>query len=263
MARTKTPNSSRPVIPQSSLLSGLDLDHAATDLVQLDGVEQGLEVALAERLVALALDDLEENRAEQVAGEYLQQEAVLLRAVDQDAVLAHPLHILAVARQAAVDQLEIGVDGVLEFPAALAQLLEGLEDVVGGQGQVLDALAVVLAQELLDLGVLVLALVQRDADGLVGRDHRLAEQAGRLALDVEVLLLGEAEHPRIEARPGPHLAAAYIVGEVVEHIEADRIALLRLRRTGDLLPADIERDLRAVPVDQIEHAAAAALQHIG
>jgi hypothetical protein len=38
--------------------------HAAADLVELDGLEQRLEVALAEALVALALDDLEEDRAD-------------------------------------------------------------------------------------------------------------------------------------------------------------------------------------------------------
>ena len=41
-------------------------------------------------------------------------------------------------------------------------------------------------QELLDLAVLVLALVERDADLVVGRGHRPGEQAGLLALDVEI-----------------------------------------------------------------------------
>src|SRR3546814_7794264 len=39
------------------------LQHAALDLVALDALEQGLEVAFAEAFVALALDDLEEDRA--------------------------------------------------------------------------------------------------------------------------------------------------------------------------------------------------------
>jgi hypothetical protein len=79
-------------------LSSLDLDHAAADLVELDALEQGLEVAVAEALVALALDDLEEDRAEQVLGEDLQQQALLADiAVEQDAVLAQALQVLAVA----------------------------------------------------------------------------------------------------------------------------------------------------------------------
>ena len=38
----------------------------APDLVELDRLEQRLEVAFAEALVALALDDLEEDRADDV-----------------------------------------------------------------------------------------------------------------------------------------------------------------------------------------------------
>src|SRR3546814_13910473 len=53
------------------------LQHAALDLVALDALEQGLEVAFAEAFVALALDDLEEARAERVRGEDLQQLALV------------------------------------------------------------------------------------------------------------------------------------------------------------------------------------------
>ena len=62
--------------------------HAAADLVQFHALEQGLEVALAEALVALALDDLEKDRPEGVLGKDLQQQALALgrRAVEQDAV---------------------------------------------------------------------------------------------------------------------------------------------------------------------------------
>src|SRR5690606_28099418 len=144
-------NAAGPRRPAPGSASGVDLDHAATDLVQLDGVEQGLEIGLAEGLVALALDDLEEDRAKQVLGEDLQQQAVLVVAVDQDAVLAHPLDVLAVAGDPFVDQVEIGLDGVLEVDAAGLERLDCLEDVAHAQGQVLDALAVVLADELLDL----------------------------------------------------------------------------------------------------------------
>src|SRR4051794_37377049 len=40
--------------------------HAAAHLVELDALEQRLEVAVAEAVVALALDELEENRAQLV-----------------------------------------------------------------------------------------------------------------------------------------------------------------------------------------------------
>ncbi len=64
-------------------------DHPAAHLVELDAFEQRLEIALAEAFVALALDDLEEDRADHILGEDLQQQALPLgrRAVDQDAAL--------------------------------------------------------------------------------------------------------------------------------------------------------------------------------
>src|SRR5690242_8965600 len=62
------------------------LQHPALHLIALDALEQRLEVALAEPLVALALDDLEEDRADRVLGEDLQQLALLGLGVgvDQD-----------------------------------------------------------------------------------------------------------------------------------------------------------------------------------
>src|ERR1044071_6340439 len=87
-----------------AIRSGLRRDHAAPDLVELDRLEQGLEVALAEALVALALDQLEEDRADHVLGEDLQEQPLPLgrRAVHQDAVGLQPLQVLAVPRHAAV-----------------------------------------------------------------------------------------------------------------------------------------------------------------
>ena len=49
--------------------SGVDGDHAAADLIELDGFEQGLEIAVGKALIALALDDFEEDRAERILGE--------------------------------------------------------------------------------------------------------------------------------------------------------------------------------------------------
>src|SRR3546814_18938714 len=51
-------------------------EDAAADLVELDRFEQGLEIALAEALIALPLDDLEEDRADHVLGEYLEQQEI-------------------------------------------------------------------------------------------------------------------------------------------------------------------------------------------
>src|SRR3712207_9118543 len=83
---------------------GPGLEHAAAHLVLLDGDEEGAEVALAEALVALALDELEEDRPDGVGREELQQhlghpalplaERDRALAVDQDAVPPQPLQVL-------------------------------------------------------------------------------------------------------------------------------------------------------------------------
>src|SRR5690606_5385288 len=208
---------------------------AATNLVQFDGLEQGLEVAVAEAFIALALDDLEEDRAEQVFGEDLQQQTFFADiAVQQDAVLLQALEVFTVAGDALVHQLVIGLDRVLQLDATGAQFFYGAVDVLRGHGEVLDAFAIVLADELFDLRILVLALVQRDADGLVRRDHRLREQAGGLALDVEILLLFKAEDLVVEGRPGPHLATLHVVGQVVENLEANGVFSFGLLPACDL-----------------------------
>ena len=56
-----------------SLLCALG-EHAPVELVALDGLEESLEVAFAEALVALALDDLEEERFDHGLGEDLEQQ---------------------------------------------------------------------------------------------------------------------------------------------------------------------------------------------
>src|SRR5207245_134352 len=62
----------------------------AADLVGFDRFEERAEIPFAKPLVALALDDLEENRADHRLGEDLQQQALALggSAVDQDLVAA-------------------------------------------------------------------------------------------------------------------------------------------------------------------------------
>src|SRR3546814_11621217 len=94
----------------------------APNLVQFDRFEQRLKIAVAETLVPLALDDLEEDRPDHVLGEDLEQDAFVADiAVDQDAVLLQSLEILAVAGDALVDQLVIGLDRILQLTPARAQ----------------------------------------------------------------------------------------------------------------------------------------------
>src|SRR4051812_6811962 len=101
-------------------------EDAAADLVLLDRFEQRAEIAFAKPLVALALDDLEEDRPDHRLGEYLEQQALPLAgvAVDQDLVAIEPRQILAVARQAGIDCLVIGLRHRHERNAAPAQSLD-------------------------------------------------------------------------------------------------------------------------------------------
>src|SRR3954467_951329 len=99
------------------------LNDPAPNLIKLDGLEQSLEVALAEALVALALDDLEEDRADHILGEDLQQQALALgrSAVHQDLAFFELGDALVVAFDALGEQLVISVGRVLEGDAAGAE----------------------------------------------------------------------------------------------------------------------------------------------
>src|SRR5512139_2522562 len=94
----------------------LVLQHAAADLVELDALEQRAEVAFAEALVALALDELEEDRPDHRLREDLQQQligrALVGGAVDQDAQAPELFELLAMVGQTLVDQVVVGGDGV-------------------------------------------------------------------------------------------------------------------------------------------------------
>src|SRR6202021_1559201 len=73
----------------------LHLQPAAPHLVFLDRFEQRLEVAFAKAVVALALDEFEEDRADRVGRENLQQHLGMAAidhafAIDQDAVTSQP-----------------------------------------------------------------------------------------------------------------------------------------------------------------------------
>src|SRR3546814_9931379 len=85
---------------------------------------------------------------------------------------------------------------------------------------------------------------------------RLAEQPRRLALDVEIFLLLEAEQLGVEARPDSHLAAPDVVREMIEQFEPDIVLGLRLAPAGDFLPIGIKIGTR---LHQIEVRAADAL----
>src|ERR1700716_1743369 len=93
-------------------ISGCRLQHAAPYLVELHRLEQRLEVALAEALVALPLDDLEEDRADGGLGEDLQKHPAAGAAVDEDPAFLQFRERLAMVRQALLEPLVVGVRGV-------------------------------------------------------------------------------------------------------------------------------------------------------
>src|ERR1700733_5216172 len=160
----------------------VERQHSAAHLVELQGFEQRLEVTLAEALIALALNDLEEARPDHVLGKDLKQQALSLgrRTVHQDATLTQALQILAVAGYAPIERLIIRVGRVLKLHAALAHAIDRVVDVAGAEGDVLDALAFVVVQELLDLRLVVLAFIERNADLAVRTGHGLGDQPGDL-----------------------------------------------------------------------------------
>src|SRR6266851_449706 len=94
----------RPGMTRKPLRRLVDFQHAAADLVFLDRFKQRLEIAFAESVVALALDEFEEDRPDGVGGKDLQQqlgEAAIDHAfaVDQDAVALEPRDFLAMTGQ--------------------------------------------------------------------------------------------------------------------------------------------------------------------
>src|SRR5437773_7212640 len=104
---------------------GRRLQYAAAYLVELHRLEQRLEVALAEALVALPLDDLEEDRADGGLGEDLQQQPAAGAAVEEDPALLQLLERLAVVRQALADHLVVGFRRVEQPHARGAQPVDG------------------------------------------------------------------------------------------------------------------------------------------
>src|SRR5215813_6025773 len=105
------------------------MQHAALDLVELDRFEQRFEIAFAEALVAFALDDLVEHRADHGLGEDLQEQPIGA-AIDENLVAREALQILAVTWQTLFHEAVIGIGGVMKSDALAAQRLDSSINVV-------------------------------------------------------------------------------------------------------------------------------------
>src|SRR5215211_9407762 len=121
-------------------------------LFALDGLEQSLEVALAETTRAVALDDLEEH-GRPVANrprEDLKQIALVV-AVHEDAESAEVVQLLVDLTHPLGHLVVVLLGNVEELDPTLAQCRDATDDVARGHRDVLGAGALVVLDVLLDL----------------------------------------------------------------------------------------------------------------
>src|SRR5580692_9693644 len=104
-------------------------DDAAADLVELDRLKQGAEIAFAKTFIALALDNLKEDRPYDVGGKDLQQYAILRRAIDEDAALFQLLGRFTVTNDTRGNPLVVGIRRVLKNDSLAAQPIDGAVDI--------------------------------------------------------------------------------------------------------------------------------------
>src|SRR4051794_2458094 len=154
----------------------MGLQVAAQRLFALDGLEERLEVAIAEAACAVALDDLEED-GRAVADrlrEDLQQVALVV-AVDEDAQALEVLEVLGDLADAVRRVVVVGVRRVEELDAAALELLDALHDVARGDRDVLGAGATVVLEVLVDLRLALAlgGLVERELHAPVAVRHDL------------------------------------------------------------------------------------------
>ena len=170
-------------------------------------------------------------------------------------VALEPLEIEPGDRHAPRQVLVIGMRRGHEAHAVRAQPLHRRYDVVGGERDVLDAFAVIGLEVLLDLGLAVGRLVDRDADLAAGAFQRARLETGLLPVDVEVADLAETEQALVEARPVVHAPLVHVVGEVIDTEESR--APVRHRAPGRHEIDVVDRAL-AVAVDEVDQAPADA-----
>src|SRR5512133_782750 len=203
------------------------LEVAAERLLALDGLEESLEVPLAEGRRAVALDHLEENGRSVLRRlrEDLQQIAVLV-AVSQDLEALQVGIVLADLADAALDLVVVCVRGVEEEHAPLLHRLDSADDVLALQRNVLDAGSVVELEVLLDLA-LALALcrlVDRELDLAAAVRHHLRHQSRVLGLDLVVAEVDDVRHPEdalVELDPVVHATELDVADDMVERLQAD------------------------------------------
>ncbi len=225
-------------------------------MIELDGFKQSLEIPFAKTVVALALNDFKKDRADRVLGENLQKDAVLVAAVDQYPAALEFGHGFTMTAHAGIDSFVIGRGRLLEFNAARAQRINGLVNIIGPERDVLYAFALVLIQIFFDLTLVVLALIDRNANLAARRGERAGEQTGLLAFDAEVANFPEVEQLLVETGPDVHVAAPDVVREMIDAQQAGGSMRLGV---DDGYEVDIVNRALAIAIDQVDQAAADSL----
>src|SRR3982751_197308 len=156
-----------------------------------------------------------------------------------------------------IDEFVIGMGRILECHSPPAQDIDSLVDVRRSESDVLDALAFILAQELLDLALVVLALVQGDPDLAAGAGHGLREEAGLLPLDVKIADFAEVEEPFVEIGPEGHAPPVNVVGQMVDIGQLAVELIEAIAGAWSEIEIDlVYRPLVAIPVDEEQARAA-------
>ena len=197
----------------------------------------------------MPLDDLEEDRravAERL-GEDLQQVAVLV-AIDEDLALLQLLDGDADLADAGahLGVVVVGVGGVEELDALRGQLVDGAQDVVGREREVLGTGPGVELEVLVDLRLLLgdRGLVEGELHAVVAVGDDLGHQGRVLGRDVVTDELGhvdEAHDPVVEGDPFVHLAELDVADDVVERLEEPLGSAVALDEVGG--PLDVARQV--------------------
>src|SRR5882724_1602225 len=241
----------------ASRVTCLVLNHSPPLLIQLDRLEQGFEVAFAEAFVAFALDDLEEDWADDILRENLEQHALPFArvAVKQNASLLERAQILAVPGYAGIDLFVVRLRRVLKLNAVFTQSIHGRDDVFGRKRDMLNPFATIFAQVLFDLRLVVLRFVDGNLDLAARTRQRATKQSGLLAFDIEIANLAEIEQTLVKRGPVVHPSACDVVREVVNHGESRR---LNGRFGVDGHEVDVVNRVLPVAVDKVNQTAADA-----
>ena len=203
-------------------------------MLALDGFEQRLEVALTERLRALAVNDLIEQRraVRHRLGEDLQQIALVV-AVHQDAEVGQHFDVFVNLAHAIRQHVVVRSRHAEERDAPRLQAADGVHDVLGLHGDVLHARAPEELKVLVNLRLLLTGggFVDGKLHASVAARHHLGHERGVFGGDV-LVIKGEhvlkAQNILVPLHPHVHLAEFDIPDGVVHGLDANGVARLVL-----------------------------------